>query len=124
MPCPWYKHGMCTSPKVGEPTDAVVNPIRCGSDSEYKSCTYYVEPSATMTSDQKAPRRDRLRLYAPIHALPPNTAISCPEATIIKLESGAIAAYCKVLNRALTKYEVELCNKYWRDCPYKLIEHH
>jgi hypothetical protein len=119
MPCPWYQHGVCTSPKLPEPSDAVVSVTRCTSDKEYKSCTYYVEPTQL---PQKLSRREKLRVYAPIHALPSLISIECPKATVTKLESGIIIAYCKVLDRALTKFEAELCRKYWKECPYRYTE--
>ena len=120
MVCPWYQYGVCTSPKLPEPSEAVVSATRCLSDNEYKSCAYYVEPSAQSSqSQQKSLRKDRLKIYIPIHALPPGTTVACPEAIVIKHDTGVTIAYCKILDRPLTRFEVDLCNKYWRDCPYR-----
>jgi len=119
MPCPWYHHGVCTSPKLPEPSDAVVNVARCASDREYRSCAYYSEASQI---PQRLSRRERLKVYTPIHALPSTISIQCSEAVITKLESGIVIAYCRVLDRVLTKFEAELCSKYWRECPYRYSE--
>ena len=120
MPCPWYQYGVCTSPKLPGPTDAIVSAQRCLSDTEYKSCQYYVEPSASKSNQQRSVRRDKLKIYTPIHAIPQEIQIGCPFATITKTEGNILIAYCKILDRPLTKYEAITCSKYWRDCPYRL----
>jgi hypothetical protein len=120
MSCQWYQHGVCTSPKLPEPTDAVVNVARCLSEKECKSCAYYTE---AIQSSQRLFRKERLKVYTPIHALPSTIAIECPEAVVTKIETGVVIAYCQILDRPLTKFEAELCNKFWRECPYRYIEH-
>lgn len=118
MPCPWYQYGMCTSPKLSEPTDAVVSVPRCASNDAYKLCSYYAERGLTRKSSAE-PQRGRIKVYAPIHALPPSLTIACPMGEVVTLESGLRVAFCKALDRALTKHEAELCSKHWQQCPYR-----
>jgi len=121
LPCPWYQYGVCTSPKLPGPTDAVVSATRCLSDNEYKSCAYYVESSSLKLNNQKSLRRDKLKIYVPIHALPKEISIECPYAALSKMEMGIVIAYCKVLDRPLTRFEAITCSKYWRDCPFRQL---
>jgi len=113
MPCPWYINGLCTSPKLGEPTDSVTDVRRCASESEYAKCAYYVDPR----NQQR--RAEKLRPYAPIHAIPQGLSIGCPYSEILTLESGLRVAYCKILGRLLTRTEAQTCAMYWNGCPYK-----
>lgn len=122
VPCPWYQHGMCTSSKLTEPTDAIVSVERCTSDNIYKNCSYYVEPS-TFNQKRHYIRKERMvRIYPSIHALPQNTVIGCPDSELISLENGIRIGYCRILDRPLTRYEIPICNKNWQNCPYKLVE--
>lgn len=124
MPCPWYRYGMCTSPKLPEPTGDVVAVDRCNSDDLYANCIYFVqEASARPTQFKRAiVRREKTKVYAPIHALPPQLECQCPECEISSTENGIRVAYCKILDRYLTKYEAYECSRYWKDCPYRYLQ--
>ncbi|MEM4553801.1 MAG: hypothetical protein QXI86_06190 [Ignisphaera sp.] len=120
MPCPWYQHGMCTSPKLPEPVDTVVAIDRCGSENIYINCVYYVEEPVKHFRKEYQTKKDRVKIYAPIHALPPQLNCGCPECDISSTENGVRFAYCKLIDRYLTRYDVYLCSRYWRECPYRL----
>lgn len=122
MPCPWYQHGMCTSSKLSEPTDAIVAVERCTSENLYKNCSYYVEPSAFNQKRQHGRRERMLKPYPPIHALLQSSSIECPDAEFISLDNGLKIAYCRILDRPLTRYEVSLCSREWQYCPYRLTQ--
>lgn len=110
---------MCTSPKLPEPTDVVVAVDRCGSDNIYLNCMYYVEDSSKYINKTHQFKTPRAKIYAPIHALPQHTTCNCVECEINTTENGVKVAYCKALNRYLTRYDVYLCSRYWKDCPYR-----
>ena len=118
MPCPWYQYNLCTSPKLPTPTDAVVAVDRCNSEDMYVNCMYYEEPVKS-TTKRMSTRRERAKLYLPIHAIPPQLDNSCPECEISATENGIKIAYCKVLDRYITRYEAYICNRYWKECPYR-----
>ena len=91
---------------------------RCLSDTEYRSCRFYEEVSKPIG----APVHKRLELsglYLPIHGLTHIVRCDCPHFTVDRHESGLYVAYCRVLNRFLTKYEVQLCRDHWKRCPYR-----
>ena len=126
MPCPWYQGGVCTSPKLSKPSAAVVSKERClGSEAEYKSCRFYVDPEAStrkspLEQAMKPALEKQLRPYPAIHLLSSKPRSDC---TFIKIYTygGGYLAYCTVLNRLLTRSEVARCEKYWSTCPfYKL----
>jgi hypothetical protein len=124
MPCPWYQHGMCTSPKLTEPTDAIVSIERCTSDSIYRNCSYYVESSSTFSQKRQYIRKERMiKIYPPIHVLPQNTKVECIDGELIDLENGIRVGYCRILDRPLTRYEIYICNKNWQNCPYRFAIH-
>ncbi|MET1101715.1 MAG: hypothetical protein ABWW69_04475 [Pyrodictiaceae archaeon] len=123
MPCPWYKNGMCTSPKLPRPSSLVVSKDRClESESEYKSCRFYVEPARNssqggLETHVKPSIVQQLKPYLPIHLIEDDIQSGCPFLKKIEYMGGFLAK-CTVLDRLLTKSEARLCAKYWRDCPY------
>ena len=127
MPCPWYRNGVCTSPKLRRPSSSVTSPSRClGSEAEYKSCRFYVEPKQKseggsgrggLLEAAKPAIVQQLRPYNPIHLLASKPTSKCPYIKVYSY-SGGYLAQCLVLRRLLTKSEVELCNKYWETCPF------
>jgi len=128
VPCPWYRNGMCTSPRLRQPSRSVVSPQRClGSETEYKSCRFYVEPPQQggggrrgghgLVETMKPALAQQLRPYQPIHLLARRPSSRCPFFKVYSYGGGYLA-YCKVLNRLLTRSEVELCEKYWQTCPF------
>lgn len=104
---------------------------RCLSDSEYKTCRFYVTeglPEETALGIEiererrRAPERDiRLKPYMPIHGVGADIEIGCPEAVIEEVPEhpNIVTVFCRVLGRFINKYELELCVRYWKECPYK-----
>ncbi|WP_153801405.1 hypothetical protein [Hyperthermus butylicus] len=124
MPCPWYRGGLCTSPKLSEPTTAVTSPERClGGEAEYKSCKFYVEPSSQQRSrpvleaSLKPAIEKQLRPYKPIHLITHRPRSGCPFFKVYEYAGGYLVV-CQVLNRLLTKSEATKCEKYWQTCPF------
>ncbi len=135
MPCPWYKNGMCTSPKLVSPTSSVVSVERClGGPEQYKTCNFYVEPggeqqeqrarsdvpSITEFSGRRTSLDKKLKPYPPIHLLDQRPLAECPYMKVYEY-SGGYLAYCVALERLLTRSEVEVCEKYWRTCPMRKL---
>jgi hypothetical protein len=118
---------MCTSPKLKRPSSSVTSPSRClGGEAEYRSCRFYVEPK----SDQQRQRRggglleaakpaivQQLKPYTPIHVVYSKPTSKCPYMKVYSY-SGGYLVFCRVLNRLLTRSEVETCNRYWETCPF------
>jgi hypothetical protein len=127
MPCPWYRNGLCTSPKLKRPTSAVTSPERClGSEAEYKSCQFYVDPpksqkqQSALVESLKPALEKQLKPYKPIHLIPYRPKSNCPFFKVYEYAGGYLAM-CTVLNRLLTKSEVAKCEKYWQTCPFYKI---
>lgn len=129
LPCPWYKSGMCTSPRLREPSTLVVNPERClGKHEDYRSCRYFVdvekqeekEKSLTRFTQPTPAIAQQLKPYPPIHLLHTKPSSTCPYFKVYEY-AGNYLAYCNVLERLLTRSEVKNCEKLWKNCPfYKL----
>ncbi len=131
MPCPWYQNGMCTSPKLPEASELVVSRERClGGPEAYRLCKYYVEPEKEGRRGKRkgierfstpAPAEaQKYKPYPPIHVIPRKPSSACPFIKIINYAGGYLA-YCRVLNRLLTKHEVSNCDRYWKTCPFYRI---
>ncbi len=127
MPCPWYKGGVCTSPKLRRPSPAVTHPSRClGSELEYKSCQFYVEEQnsgrteSKLVTSLKPAIAQQLRPYNPIHVIENKPSEKCPFIKVYSY-SGGYLAECKVLSRLLTRSEVVLCSSNWSACPFYKI---
>ncbi|MEM1619150.1 MAG: hypothetical protein QXU97_04080 [Fervidicoccaceae archaeon] len=118
MPCPLYRSGLCHSPKLGEPSADVVKREICGSSSAFTSCSYYAEGKLDVSSFSERARADVRRLLEYVHYVPFKPSSSCPEIRVLELSRGYVA-YCAVLSRYLTKYEVELCSKLPSGCPLR-----
>lgn len=121
MPCPWYQYGMCTSPRLSEPTDTVVTVDRCNSDFVYVNCAYYVGELQKATTRRVSTKKDKTKIYTPIHALPPHLECQCPECVVTD-DNGIKVAYCRILDRYLTRYEVYICSRHWKECPYRHLQ--
>ena len=69
MPCPWLRNGMCTSPKLSEPTSSVVDQQRCYH--EYTQCKFYVsnEEEEGLEKFMKTKEEKKYKPYKLIHAL-------------------------------------------------------
>ncbi len=123
MPCPWYRNGLCTSPKLGRPSSIVVSKERClGSEAEYRTCQYYVEPKTGEEEKRglqvhlKPAALKNLKPYPPIHLYTKPIKPSCPYMKVYEYMGGWLAE-CTVLKRLLTKSEIDKCISYWRSCP-------
>ncbi|WP_233418014.1 hypothetical protein [Desulfurococcus amylolyticus] len=61
-------------------------------------------------------------IYIPIHALPTCSLTDpCPNIELISFEKDGekyCVAYCKVLERYLTRSTVRKCETLWRSCPF------
>ena len=130
MPCPWFRGGLCTSPKLSRPSSAVTSPTRCqGGDAEYVACQFYVEPGSgskrrsPLESGVKPAIAQQLRPYPPIHLLHSKPRSRCPFIKIYDY-SGGYLAQCQVLGRLLTRSEAERCEKYWSSCPFYRVGLH
>jgi len=119
LPCPWYKEGVCTSPLLKEPSRDPVIPSICSSNREvYSRCRYYVEPTGKEPKEFSGKYGKPLLL---IHSLNKPPRCLCEFFIIEKYEGNTYITACKVLNRYLTRYEVNLCSQYWSDCPYRKL---
>jgi len=93
-----------------------------GDEAEYKSCRFYTEPPRERRGQKgllEQPRPaivQQLRPYTPIHLLSGRPSSNCPFIKVYSY-SGGYLAHCTVLNRLLTKSEVELCINHWQTCP-------
>ncbi len=123
MPCPWYRMGYCTSPRLRAPTAAVVSAERCASDADYRSCEYYVEEEGErgrrgLEGHLRPAVAQQLRPYPPIHVVSHRPRSGCPHMKVYDYGGGYLA-YCNVLGRLLTKSEVRTCEDYWSTCPLR-----
>ncbi len=126
MPCPWYKNGMCNSPKLKKP-DSNVTGSHCLSDFEFRTCQFYEEPKEERKEGLLAfqPSKDekkdtfegKYRPYKPIHAMFEEPVSNCPYFKTMRGSDGKWYAVCRVLDRLLTISEVKLCNAHWKTCP-------
>ncbi len=128
MPCPYYRAGMCTSPKLEQPSDDVVAATRClgNSPESYMACSLYVaieHPKGLEIVVGKGGVRvgtvSKQKIYAPIHLLREQLQCECIYFSLAPIEGEkGYVARCSLLRRYLTKYEARLCARHWRDCPY------
>jgi len=122
LPCPWYRDGMCTSPALETATDLVVSPQRCLSDDQYRSCAYYVDPAKLQEQRKKKPEYVRTKPCIVISGMTKEPKIGCEYAAVEKTEDGFFVVYCMVRGTYLTRWDVELCEKYWKECPFRHLE--
>lgn len=130
--CPWYKEGVCFSPKVfreyGEPSSIPVTDSKCLSE-KYVECPYYTEKKTVQQSQLDfieegavGMREKGLALYLRVHTITPDMKSDCPfyEVTSVKDHDGNVVyvAVCRFLDKYLTRSFVEKCIKYWRECPF------
>ncbi|ALU12603.1 hypothetical protein EYM_05625 [Ignicoccus islandicus DSM 13165] len=124
MPCPWFKDGMCHSPKIGKPSAAIVNK-KCTSDN-YEECKFYVPPEATdkglsaFVSEERSEEsfEEKYKPYKLIHASPYKPESKCPHFEVMRGTDGKWYALCKVMDRLLTVVEMKLCEHHWKTCPF------
>ncbi|MGC8974773.1 MAG: hypothetical protein ACP5KB_01080 [Thermoprotei archaeon] len=121
MPCPWYKDGVCTSPKLEQPSSDPVTMACAGGPRQYRECRYFMERAespqlAGVTATVKFGKALMM-----IHALNERPKSEC-EFFESEDHEGYYLAGCAVLRRYLTKFEVPDCEKYWVNCPYRKVE--
>jgi len=58
-------------------------------------------------------------MYPKIFSLTRRPSSGCEFLEVEKSGDGAYVARCKVLDRYLTVFQVEKCEKYWRSCPFR-----
>lgn len=115
--CPWFRDGACTSPALGGgPDNSVINVSVClGGPEQYTRCKFYVAPPKDSSASLKRYGKPLML----INSLPKEPRSGCEFFRVIRHDSGVFLASCEVLGRYLTRYEVSLCEKYWRDCPFR-----
>lgn len=120
MTCPFYKNGVCTSPLLGGmPSHEVVREDVCSGDATvYTQCKYFVRPEGKGLEAFQPSAEFSERPYPLLHYLERRVESSCPEYKLMRHENVYVA-YCRVLDRLLTKYEVENCEKHPETCPLR-----
>lgn len=119
MPCPYYRNGVCMSPLHLEPRPDLVREEVCeGPEEVYTRCRYFVKPGERGLEAFQPSAGLEEKPYPLLHLLERKVESTCPEYTLRRYE-GSYVAYCRVLDRLLTKYEVENCEKYPDTCPLR-----
>ncbi|WP_167827887.1 hypothetical protein [Pyrolobus fumarii] len=101
-----------------------------GGPEQYKSCSFFVEQESgeeagaggtpAITSFAKSGLEKKLKPYPPIHLLDYRPNNECPFMKVYEY-SGGYLAYCTVLERLLTRSEVETCEQHWKTCPVRRV---
>lgn len=121
MVCPWYRDGLCTSPKLEQPSSDPVTMMCVGGPKQYRECRYFMERAESPHAASVAATAKFGKALLMIHALNDRPKSECvffePED-----HEGYFLAGCAVLRRYLTKFEVPECEKHWVGCPYRKIE--
>lgn len=122
MPCPLYKDGLCLSPRRSGLTAAEPGqPCQKGSQ-EYVRCQYYDKfASSSIERLINLPTR-KSAIVASIHLFNKPLKSQCERFLIIP-EQGGFITYCGVLNRYLTIYEAEICEKHYQTCPLRRLSY-
>jgi hypothetical protein len=58
-------------------------------------------------------------MYPSIFVLERKPSSDCEFFKVEKTQEGLYVAYCEVLGRYLTKFQVEKCERAWKTCPYR-----
>ncbi|MEB2836616.1 MAG: hypothetical protein GSR80_001787 [Desulfurococcales archaeon] len=64
-------------------------------------------------------QRKQYMMYPRIFLLNRKPSSECEYFEVEKTSEGLYVAYCRVLGRYLTLYQVEKCEKAWKTCPYR-----
>ncbi|MFN3267731.1 MAG: hypothetical protein ACK416_00560 [Zestosphaera sp.] len=121
MVCPWYKEGMCTSPRLDQPSSDPVSLACTGGAEQYRGCRYFVEKKEVFQPVSAAATVRFGKALLMIHALNEKPESGC-EFFESEDHGGYFLAGCRVLRRYLTKFEVMDCEKHWINCPYRRVE--
>ncbi|MEM2021788.1 MAG: hypothetical protein QXP80_06145 [Zestosphaera sp.] len=121
MSCPWYKDGLCSSPKLEHPSSDPVSLVTClGGSNEYGNCKYFSEKALSRPAPVSSVAKFGKALLM-IHALNDEPKFGC-EFFEAEIHEGYYLAGCLVLKRYLTKFEAAECEKHWGGCPYRRME--
>lgn len=122
MPCPWFRGGLCTSPRLREPSSSVVSPQRCGGgEAEYKACRFYTEP--VRARGLAAGGRGEA-VWPPIHVMDSPLQSGCQFFELARIQERGVSGYtarCRVLGRLLTTTEAAACSVHWEGCPFRRL---
>jgi hypothetical protein len=64
-------------------------------------------------------RKSVYTMYPKIFALPRKPSSGCEFFKVEKTGDGSYVARCLILDRYLTIFQVEKCERYWQTCPYR-----
>lgn len=117
--CPFYKKGLCTSPRLGEPRADVYRPGICdGDETAYSRCSLYASGTGSILEFSERPVQVSERLISSIHYLNRRPTSLCPYFKVVEY-GGRYVAFCSVLARHLTGYELEPCERHAEQCPLR-----
>lgn len=116
--CPWYKEGYCLSPILDTPSMDVVNKVQClGGRDVYSQCRYFREPQPVREGGYD----EFGKPFLMVHGLDKAPETYCEYIRVFRHEQGKYLVGCLVLKRFLGVHEIDLCERSWRDCPYRRI---
>jgi len=85
----------------------------------FKTCRYYVNnESEGMLGTQEPKRQTKFNFYAAVNKLDEQPKSGCEYFVTFKSNGGYLAK-CKILDRIITSAQVQLCVKYWANCPLR-----
>jgi len=121
--CPYYKNGLCVSPKLDKPTDYVTNKSRCLGN--YTTCSYFpnenVPKNDNGLTQYNAKEIDKEVSYYPaVNLLDEPIESGCEFFHLIRTSKGLVAR-CDVQSRVITKSQALLCSKLYNKCPFHLL---
>jgi len=111
---------LCLSPKR-----SVLAPPEPGSpcqksQTEFSKCPYYDRSAASNLERLLSLASRKSGIVSSIHLFNKPLKSQCEKFIVIP-EQGGYITYCGVLNRYLTIYEAELCEKYYQTCPLRKL---
>ncbi|MEM0174125.1 MAG: hypothetical protein QXV69_02545 [Sulfolobaceae archaeon] len=125
MACPYYKSGYCVSPLLEKPDSNITSASRCIYN--FKTCRYYVnnnenEGGVLGMNSQDSKKQYKFNFYAAVNKLDEQPKSGCEFFTTFKSNGGYVVK-CKILDRLITSTQIQLCVKYWTNCPLrKMVE--
>lgn len=115
-----YKDGLCLSPK----RSALVSPdpnYPCkASMQEYSKCVYFDRDIASSLEKLLSIGVRKASIVASIHVFNKPIKSQCERFVVIPDPIGYLA-FCGVLNRYLTIYEAETCERHYLSCPLRKL---
>jgi len=111
--CPYYKNGICVSPKLDKPTDYVTNKSRCLGN--YTTCSYFpIDEKVAKEIDKE------VSYYPAVNLLDGPIESGCEFFYLIRTSKGLVAR-CDIQGRVITKSQALLCSKLYNKCPFRLL---